>query len=43
MTKATTTQLSWMSNPSHILEPACWLAVIATGATIFLLAALLLN
>jgi hypothetical protein len=40
MTKATTTELFWRSDPPRIVEPACWMAIIATGATIFLLAAL---
>jgi|SRR5579859_820136 len=40
MTKATTPQLSWMNNLSQSVEPAGWLAVIATGTTVLLLVTL---
>ena len=40
MNKMTTTQTFWMSNPPQIVEPASWLALVATGVTILLLVAL---
>lgn len=40
MDKAATNPTFSVSNPSHIVEPAGWLAILATLATILLLAAL---
>lgn len=40
MNEAATKPLSSTSNPSHIVEPAAWLAIFATGAAVLLLAAL---
>lgn len=40
MNETATKPLSSASNPSHIGEPAAWLAIFATGAAILLLAAL---
>lgn len=40
MNETTTKALSSASNPSKAAEPAAWLAILATGAAILLLAAL---
>jgi Protein of unknown function (DUF998) len=40
MNETATRPLSSTSNPSHIMEPAAWLAIVATGAATLLLSAL---